>query len=182
MPSNQAIKDCGKCNLGKILIEFAAKWVTAIFKQKVAYAELTKSAALPGEMLQISDFALPAFTFSLFALCLERSSLNSSQRLQRESAPIAKLLTNSKMTSWMTASLKVERLREARYQHARQRWLSIDVETCLDGDNIARWDKHGDKVATLPKTQNKGTTVAGIRVASTMVKKGTINHMKTNED
>jgi hypothetical protein len=34
----------------------------------------------------------------------------------RESAPVAKLLTNSKMTLWMIESAKVERLpREARY-------------------------------------------------------------------
>jgi hypothetical protein len=47
----------------------------------------------------------------------------------RESAPVAKLLTNSKMTLWMTESAKIERLpREARYQHARQRYCTSVLE------------------------------------------------------
>jgi hypothetical protein len=55
-----------------------------------------------------SDFS---FLPNCFTLCLERTRF-FSHRFQVESAPLAKLLTNSKMTLSMTESVQVEDCQE----------------------------------------------------------------------
>jgi hypothetical protein len=124
--SNQAIKDrgqrrCGISNLGKIINFVAATFygcaylagICLVFQYLPIKLEQKVAAPFLGKCFKHSDFSLLAFTSSLFALYStipERISSIFSQSLYRESAPVAKLLTNSKMTLSMT---------EARYQHAK---------------------------------------------------------------
>ena len=111
-----------------------------------------------------------------------------SQSLQGEPAPVAQLLTNSKMTLWMTVR-----------KGSKDCGEKPDIST-QENDDLAKMlrpvqmmttkhdgDGAGDKEATLPKTQNKGTMVASTMIASTtmadtIAKKGTTNRMTTNKD
>ena len=96
-----------------------------------------------------------------------------------EPVPAAQLLTNSKMTLWMTVRRGSKDCQEKPDISTQE---NNDLAKMLRPVRMMTTQHDGDgagdeEVATLPKTQNKGTTVA-----STIGKKGTTNRITINED
>lgn len=117
-------------------------------EQKVALCAANKNQPSPS-CFRVPNFrlSLPGFSLLLFALCLERTSSIFSQSLRGESAPLAKLLTNSKMTLRMTESVEGQRLpRDVRWPARRD---NNDLAKMLRAIQIVTtWhdaDVHGDK-------------------------------------